>query len=142
MESRIPIPTDNIFKFCALFAMVVFFSSFGGLLYQTDKTNGVIFSTYVELATLSEQAKPSASAEAKKQVLERKLEIALADRTFYIWFLAATAGASFWLAIYGFMRWHKHVQPMLDEAQRVQIEIAKLNLTKLEIEVERLRKEG
>jgi hypothetical protein len=142
MESKIPLPTDNIFKFYALSALLIFISAFGAMLYQTEKTNNLIFSTYVEQATLNEQVKPSASVQAQKLMLEKKLELALADKQFFRWLLSLVAGAAFWAGVYGFIRWHRHVQPKLDEAQSIQIEIAKLNLVKLRLEVQGLQREG
>ncbi|WP_339487815.1 hypothetical protein [Pseudomonas sp. EL_65y_Pfl2_R95] len=142
MESRIPLPTDNIFKFCALFSMLVFFSSFAGMLYKTDKTNDLIFSTHIALADISEDATPSASVKAQKEVLERRLEIAISDKDFFRWLFSGLAAASFWLGFYGFTRWHRHVQPRLDEAQSIQIELAKLSLEKLKFEVEKLRRDS
>lgn len=142
MESRIPLPTDNIFKFYALFAMFVFVSSFVTMLYQTEKTNDLIFNTYVEQATLGEKENPSASDEARKLMLEKKLDLAISDKIFFRWLLAGVAAFAFWSAVYGFTRWHRHVQPMLDEAQRIQIEIAKLNLIKLQLEVDKLQGKG
>lgn len=142
MESRIPLPTDNLFKFIALFAMFVFVSSFVTMLYQTEKTNELIFTTYVEQAALSDKEKPTASDEARKLMLEKRLDLALSDKLFFRWLLAGVAAIAFWSAVYGFFRWHRHVQPMLDEAQRIQIDIAKLNLIKLQIEVEKLQGKG
>lgn len=139
MESKIPLPTDNIYKFYALFAMFVFISSFVAMLYQTEKTNELIFTTYVEQAALSEKEKPTASDEARKLMLEKRLDVAISDKLFFRWLLGGVGGIAFWSGVYGFIRWHRHVQPMLDEAQRIQIDIAKLNLIKLQHEVDKLQ---
>lgn len=142
MESRIPLPTDNIFKFYALFSMFVFVSVFCGMVYNTSRTNELIYSTYIDQAALGEKELPSASDGAKEVMLQKRLDVALSDHKFFRNSLAAVAAFAFWLSIYGFYRWHWHVQPMLDEAQKVHIEISKLNLIKLQLEVERLSRDG
>jgi len=45
-------------------------------------------------------------------------------------------------AVVRLLHQHRHVQPMLDEAQRIQIDIAKLNLIKLQLEVDKLQRKG
>lgn len=136
MESKIPVPTDNIFKFYALFSLLLFIFSCGALIYSTQMTNQIIFSTVVELETLKEQPNPSNTVLAKIAGLERQKEIALKNRTFYEWVLGGLSGLSVWLGFYGFRRWHKDIQPVIDEMQRVQLEIARLQLEKLRVDMQ------
>jgi len=142
MENRIPLPTDNIYKFYALFALFVFIACAAAIQYQTQKTNELIIATYVEQASISEKEKLTASDEARKLMLTKRLEVAISDKNYLRWFFSGIAGFAFWSSVYGFYRWHRHVQPTIDEAQRIQIDIAKLNLIKLQIEVEKLQGKG
>ncbi|MDZ4333489.1 MAG: hypothetical protein U1A62_07470 [Pseudomonas sp.] len=134
MESRIPVPTDNIFKFYALFGLLLFVFACGALVYVNQSTNQLVFTSYVELEALKEKKSPSLSFEAKIAVLERSLEIGKANRTIHSIVLGAISGIGFWLSLYGFWQWHRRIQPVIDEMQKVQLEIAKLQLAKLQSE--------
>lgn len=137
MESKIPVPTDNIFKFYALFALLLFVFSLGSNLYIHQTTNRLIFDSAVEKQRLLTESPSSPVTEVRVAALERELEIAQSNRSLAYWFFSILAGGAFWLGIYGFARWHREVQPRLDEASRVQLEIAKLQLEKLRSEFKR-----
>ncbi|WP_339414208.1 hypothetical protein [Pseudomonas sp. EA_35y_Pfl2_R5] len=134
MESRIPVPTDNIFKFYALFGLLLFVFACGALIYVTQSTNELVFTSYVELETLKEQKTPSPSVVAKIAMFERLLEIGLQSKEMYRYVIAFFSGIGFWLSVYGFWQWHRRIQPVIDEMQRVQLELAKLQLVKLQSE--------
>ena len=134
MESRIPVPTDNIFKFYALFGLLLFVFACGSMVYVTQSTNELVFTSYVELETLKEQKVPSGPVKAKIEMLERLLEIGLQNKNLYRYFVAVFSGIGFWLSLYGFWRWHHRIQPVIDEMQQVQLDIAKLQLAKLQAE--------
>lgn len=52
MESRVPLPTDNIFKFYALFGLLLTIFSAGSVLYVNKSTNDLAFEIAVEYETL------------------------------------------------------------------------------------------
>jgi hypothetical protein len=134
MESKIPVPTDNIFKFYALFGLLLFVFACGALVYVNQSTNQLVFTSFVELETLKEQKAPSPSVKAKIAMHERLLEVGKKNRDIYSIVLGAISGIGFWLSLYGFWQWHRRVQPVIDEMQRLQLEIAKLQLAKLQAE--------
>lgn len=134
MESKIPLPTDNIYKFYALFALLLFIFSVGMMVFNGQSTNRLIFDSVIEKQKLLSEAPESPVSKAKIAVLDRQLEIATSDRDFARWFFAILAGGAFWLGFYGFKRWHNEIQPRLDETGRIQLEIAKLQLAKLQAE--------
>lgn len=135
MESKIPVPTDNIYKFYALFSLLLIVFSLGAMLYVNQSNNRTVMSAVVELETLRLDTYPSSAAKIKIAVLERQLEIAKFDKRFYLISLGGLLGVALYVGFYGFHRWHRHVQPLLDETARVQLEIAKLQLAKLRAEV-------
>lgn len=59
MESKIPLPTDNIYTFVALFSLVLLISSFGAIIFASNSSNAVVFEHWVELETLQAQEKPT-----------------------------------------------------------------------------------
>ena len=42
MEDKIPIPTDNIYKFYALFGLVLFIFCAGSFIFVQEKTNDLL----------------------------------------------------------------------------------------------------
>jgi len=132
MESRIPIPTDNIYKFYALFGVLLFVFCIGSLIYINNSTNELVFSASPEYKALESIDHLTSIEVAKKQVLEKRVEIALADKKFSGRSIGVIWGISILLIIYGFVKWQLKVQPIQDE-------MAQLQLEKIRLEVEALR---
>ena len=122
MENKIPIPTDNIFKFYAFFGLLLFIFSAGSIMYVVHSTNELAFQAIVEIETIKQIPNPSPVDLAKKQVLEKRLEIGVADKKFYLRVIGVFTAVSIGLMIYGFKKWHKDVQPVQDEITRLQLE--------------------
>lgn len=135
MESRIPLPTDNIFKFYALFGLLLFVFGLGASIYNTKSTNEFMTNAVVELETLKAISAPGAGQTARKQVLERLIEVAKADKEFFRWAIAGVVAVGFWMMIGGFRVWHVKIQPVQDE-------IARLQLSKLKAELAQLERKG
>lgn len=135
MESKIPLPTDNIYKFYALFSLFVFIFSLGALLYVNQANNDRVLRVYPELAALKQAKDLSPQDEVRKVLLERLMEVQKSDQKVYKYSLSALIGMAFWSMIFGFWRWHRDVQPRIDEANRIQLEISKLQLAKLQAEM-------
>lgn len=136
MENRIPVPTDNIFKFYALFGLLLFVFACGALLYVNTTSNALMFESIPELEALKEFETPSRSDLAQIAVLERKIEITNSNKKFYYNVISVLGGLGFLMAIVGFGVWHTRIQPILDETAAVQLEIAKLHLQRLQKEFE------
>ena len=136
MESKIPLPTDNIYKFIALFSLVLFISGFGTLIYATNTTNALAFEHWVEIETLQALEKPTLEQAARLQSLEKKIEIAVADKDAYktLAYIMITAGTIG--VILGFGYWHRRIQPLADQMAATQLEIAKLQLLSLKAEMQ------
>ena len=52
MLNRVPLPTDNIFKFYALFGLLLVMFGIGSTLYVSKSTNDLVFGIAVEYETL------------------------------------------------------------------------------------------
>lgn len=132
LESQIPLPTDNIYKFYALFGLLLFIFSFGLSVYVSKTTNKLLFQTLIDQETLKQLPNPSSVEKTKEQVLQRRIEIAVQDRNFDTRALGAVGGIAFCVMVYGFWKWHREVQPVQDK-------IAELQLEKLRLEVSQMK---
>lgn len=132
MQDRIPLPTDNIYKFYALFGLLLFIFSAGALIYVVRSNNELIYQLHPELAALQQMDKPTAADVAKKSDIEKRLVVAHQDSQFYYTALGVIAGVGITLMVCGFWKWHRDVQPIQDE-------MAKLQLEKLRHEVKQLK---
>lgn len=124
MESRIPLPTDNIFKFYALFGLVLVVFSTAAFLYVHTNTNTLGFEATIEYEELDSKENPTAVELKRKEILEKRVKIAVEDRqtytiVLYLLFLGGCVSSS-----YGFAKWHSVIQPKLDRLLELQIEKA------------------
>jgi hypothetical protein len=136
VENKIPLPTDNIFKFYALFGLLLFIFSIGAALYENETTNEVIFAAIPELESLKQITQPSPAESAKIAVLQRRVEIAKTDRSGLTYILGGVMTAGGFLMFYGFRKWHSEVQPISDRMAKVQLEIAELQRDRLKRELQ------
>jgi len=128
MDNRIPLPTDNIFKFYALFGLLLVVFGIGSTLYVSKTTNDLVFEVAVEYETLKADPVRSVSQEARFQVLQKKLEIAKTNKNVLLSSLGLVIGVGIIMMGYGFKKWHTEIQPLQDE-------MARLSLKKLKREV-------
>lgn len=136
MQNQVPLPTDNIFKFYALFGLLLIIFSFGSLLYVTRSSNEVVFSAVPELEGLKQIVKPTPAEVVRITLLEKKLEITKSDKNTFVNSLGVIAGIGVVLMVCGFIKWHTGLQQVLDRTAKVQLEIAELQLAKLRRESE------
>ena len=128
MESRIPLPTDNVYKFYSLFGILLIIFSLGSTVYVSSSTNELILDTAIEYHSLENDPARTSLEEAQYLVLKKKIDIAKSNKFFYMYFLGGVLGMGIILAWYGFKKWHREIQPVQDE-------IAKLTLLKLKKEL-------
>jgi hypothetical protein len=135
MESRIPLPTDNIFKFYALFGLLLLVFGLGAAIYNTKSTNEFLTTAVVEIETIKAVTGPTLGQVARRQVLERLIEVAKSDKEFFRWAIAIVVSGGFWMMVFGFRMWQTKVQ-------RVQDELTALQFRKLRSEVAQLERGG
>jgi hypothetical protein len=128
MENKIPLPTDNIYKFYALFGLFLFIFSSGSVIYVAQSTNELLFALEIEYETLPEIENSNASEIAKRARVDKQVEIALGNKKFLLSSLGVlfsfAAGAMF----FGFKKWHQDIQPIQDETARLQLEKLRLEV--------------
>ena len=122
MESKVPLPTDNIYKFYALFGLLLFIFGIGAGIAQTKLTNDFMVRSYIDLESLKSIEKPSSVETLRAAVLERMIDIEKSDKETFKWALAIISAAGISLMLYGFHRWHTRIQPAQDELLHLQLE--------------------
>jgi hypothetical protein len=132
MENRIPIPTDNIYKFYALFGLLVFIFALGSTIYVSGLTNDFLFTAIVDVEGLKAIEKPTSVELAKRKTLERRIEIAISNKDFYIRALGVIGGIAVISMFFGFSKWHRTVQPIQDEITRLQLEKLRREVAELD----------
>lgn len=122
MENKIPLPTDSIYKFYALLGLLLFIFCLGSTIYVSRSTNDLIFTTYIELETLKTVDKPTPVEIAKREGIERRVEIAVADKESALRGIGFVCAIGLFMMGYGFLKWHRDIQPIQDETARLQLE--------------------
>lgn len=130
MESRIPLPTDNIYKFYALFGLVLLIASMAAFLYVHKSTNEMAFEAAIEYEELASKEHPTPAELKRKELIEKRVTIAVKDRDFYNYALSALIGVGFVSMIVGFGKWQTVVQPKQDKLLDLQIQQAEQELKK------------
>ncbi|MEJ1390119.1 MAG: hypothetical protein RPU34_04380 [Candidatus Sedimenticola sp. (ex Thyasira tokunagai)] len=128
MENRVPLPTDNIFKFYSLFGLLLVIFGIGVAIFVSKSTNDLAFEIAVEYEILKADPMRTLSQEARFQVLQRQLEIAKNNKHFFLSSLGIVIGIGIIMMWYGFRKWHTEIQPLQDE-------MARLSLKKLQREL-------
>ncbi|NOH82148.1 hypothetical protein F0231_20785 [Vibrio sp. RE86] len=123
MESRIPLPTDNIYKFYALFGLLLVVFASGALLYVNQSTNNLVYDLTVEYKKLIHIPEEVRSLEdtARVQIIESKLKVSQSNKNFFIACIGVIIAIGSLMVGYGFRTWHKVIQPMQDELTRLSI---------------------
>ena len=80
MQPSIPIPTDNIYKFVALFGLSLFISSGLASVAVHFYFNDILYKRSMESEILKTKADPSEEEKIRKGHLERFVSISMSDR--------------------------------------------------------------
>ncbi|MFM2591255.1 hypothetical protein [Vibrio sp. TBV020] len=130
MESRIPLPTDNIYKFYALFGLLLVIFGLGSIIYVNQSTNNLVYDVIIEYHTLKNIPVEARTLvqEATFQVLDKKLDVAVRNKFIFLIAIGGMIAGGVCMLWYGFKTWHTKIQPMQDE-------ITRLNIKKLKQEV-------
>ncbi|MBG0843990.1 hypothetical protein H3222_02075 [Pseudomonas chengduensis] len=135
MENRIPLPTDSLYKFVALFSMSLVIGAFYLTFYASDSSNAVIYDNWSELASLESLKEPNTEQAARKQLLEKRIEVAVEDRKTFV-NLAVFLAMIGTLGVYiGFAFWIRKQQKVADQMAQNQLELSRLQLLALRHEL-------
>ncbi|MGE8448229.1 MAG: hypothetical protein ACN6O1_18610 [Comamonas sp.] len=134
MLDRVPVPTDNIYKFIALFSLVVLVFSFWQMVSVTTASNAIVIKNYPEIVELQSLEVRTSAQEAKLAVLEREKEVVVKDRKLFVNILSWVIAFAFYGIIYGFWVWRREIQSMVDAQNKAQLELLQLQVEKLRLE--------
>lgn len=135
MDNKIPLPTDSLYKFIALFSLSLVIGAFYLTFYASNSSNAVIYEHWGELAGLQSIEEPNAEQVERKRLLERKIDVAVEDRRTYVW-LAGVLAAIGTLGVYiGFAFWIRKQQAVSDQIAQNQLELSRLQLLALRHEL-------
>jgi hypothetical protein len=121
MDSKIPLPTDNVYKFYALFGLVLLVFGLASTLYLTKSTNEFMATAYVDLEDLKSQTVLTPRDAARKRLLERQVEVATKDKELLLSGAAVVAAIGTLAMCLGFARWQFKIQPVQDEVAELQL---------------------
>lgn len=138
MLDRVPVPTDNIYKFIALFSLVVLVFSSWQIISVTTASNAIVINNYPEIVELQSLEVRTLAQEAKLAVLEREKEVVVKDRKLFVNILSWVIAFAFYGIIYGFWVWRREIQPMVDAQNKAQLELLQLQVEKLRLENKKL----
>lgn len=124
MQNNIPLPTDNIYKFYALFGLLLFVFSVGSIVYINKQTNNEI----VSIANEIDMIDINKSNSNMYPILQKKLDVIISDRKIFQFILSAFAVIGGIMAFYGFSEWHTKIQPKQDKILDLEIEKSILEL--------------
>lgn len=145
MQPNVPIPTDNLYKFQALFGLAIIISAMVGLYLTYATTNAELIAVsdrFYELekeqladqqeavaigATVASDARSADAAKGVKAVLEKRVEIAIQNRQTYLLTLAVVIFLAAVLAGSGFWKWAQ-IQPLHDRLLQLQVQKAEKEL--------------
>lgn len=130
MTPRLSVPTDNIFKFFALFGTVMLISSFLAMIFVNDNTNMRLMEWADELASFQSDEVVSSYEETRTVMIERLIEIEADNKEVFIIVLNALMVIGSSLASIGFLKWYKDIQPMEDEYKELLIAQMRRDLNK------------
>lgn len=121
MESKIPLPTDNIYKFYALFGLMLLITSILGVVWLGTSTNEKVHSLVKEYQAIPGTQEEKDNNEFAK-LIEKRLEIQISNKQLFLRGFGVTIGIAIMLSWYGFRQWHTKIQPKQDEYFELQLE--------------------
>jgi hypothetical protein len=103
--------------------------------YASDSSNAVIYDNWSELASLESLKEPNTEQAARKQLLEKRIEVAVEDRKTFV-NLAVFLAMIGTLGVYiGFAFWIRKQQKVADQMAQNQLELSRLQLLALRHEL-------
>lgn len=140
MQSRIPIPTDNIFKFYALLGLLILLTTGIMFFMRHEQYNTMAFERYIPTETLRAKKSLTEDEALELFILEEKSKVAKSNKDFelglYLFSFLFFGGG---FTVYGFYHWHTKIQPRQDRLLELQIEKSEAEAKALNKQLQRTR---
>lgn len=121
MEKLIPLPTDSLYKFCAMFGLLIIIFCIGSLLYVNESTNNFIFEVAIDYDLLKKNKNRTEIEAAQFDLLEKKFNLIKENKSFYSNSIVLLFVFGILMTSYGFKQWYLLIQPSQDEIIRLTI---------------------
>lgn len=131
MQSTLSVPTDNIYKFYAIFGIVILVTTAVMFVVRQQHYNTLAFDRHIPMKTLEAKDPLTKEEQLRLSLLRDKAQIARADKDLELgvyFFCFFVFGVVF--TAHGFKGWHTKIQPREDRLLDLQIE--KLERERLE----------
>ena len=131
MQNKVPLPTDNVYKFFALFGLILLIFSLGATIYITKEANVQL----IDIAIQLDNANSNSFSDETKSVIEGYRDVIISDRDGFNGLLVGLAIFGTFLGLFGFSIWMFRIQPQQDKLVTFQLE-----KYKYEIDIESIKK--
>lgn len=138
MNTSLPIPTDNIYKFSCLFGLALIISSLFAFvaMYSSSLDRKI---KYAEIVIPLEAKTPRTKTEDDILEMNRKLiEVTRSNETFWNQAIGCAMGLGTALCILGAWEWLRKIQPRDDRLAALQVEKLEAEIAKLKAETAKI----
>ncbi|MBL1274531.1 MAG: hypothetical protein COB30_000425 [Ectothiorhodospiraceae bacterium] len=129
MNSSLSIPTDNIFKFYAIFGLALLISSIIGASIIITSSNERVISYYEKIHSLKKDGKINNNEKELSDRYEQIIQTIITDRKFHGSSLMAIFLIGAIISIFGFINWHRKYQSKQNDLLDLQIEHMKKEIS-------------
>ena len=136
MQSKVPLPTDNIYKFYAFFGLLLLITSLYLFVSVYDSNKEKMQERFIEGSKLENIVKLSPDQKDYKKFLENDAEVDKINYDTYMDWISVFIFISSLFIIFGFGMWQFSVQPKQDKLLKLSTDklTLELEITKLELE--------
>ncbi|OCH01841.1 hypothetical protein A6D98_02990 [Aliivibrio fischeri] len=127
-SSSANLPTDNVYKFLAIFGLLLVF--FGGYIFNSslNSFNEQYIKLILEKSELEGIKTLNDHVEMEKKVVDKKIELLKSNKPFHSNFSGFLVVFGFVTMLFGFHRWFFYLQPKLNQLLELEIEKSKLEI--------------
>jgi len=121
MNLPMSVPTDNVYKFVAIFGLVMVIAAFWGVITQGSQTNDIVFVSAPEIAALEAAQTSTPSEKVKLEVLKKRLQVAVEDKKTINNYCVVLAVLGTLASFIGFSFWYSKIQKHQDRLLNLQV---------------------
>jgi hypothetical protein len=136
MTPSMPIATDNIYKFAALFGVAILISVILAVSYLQEKNGELAFNNLLELEVLKSKDTLSKEETVKRNLLEEKDKALTRHMKLIVRIFSISLWIGIFFLLWGGINWWRKVQPKQDELLNLQIEKTKREIQVLDKQLE------